>query len=306
MTVARSDRSDIRVTGWVGRLPAGIRPYLLLSRLDRPIGWWLLLLPCWWSLALASPRPLDWTVLWYGFLFWLGAVVMRGAGCTYNDIVDQDIDAKVARTATRPLPSGAVDVMQAAVWMGLQALVGLIVLLQFNWLTVGIGAASLVLVAIYPFMKRITWWPQLFLGLAFNWGAILGWTAATGALDWTIVPLYLAGICWTLGYDTVYAHQDIDDDTLIGVRSTARRFGSRSRVWIAGFFVAMALLLGAAGQVTGAGWPWYVGCGIATLMLAWQTATVRLADPHSCLAAFRFHRWVGLVITAGALASGSV
>jgi 4-hydroxybenzoate polyprenyltransferase len=306
MTIARSERSDIRASGWVAALPGHLRPYALLSRLDRPIGWQLLLPPCWWSLALAAPRPLDWTLLWYGFLFWLGAVAMRGAGCTYNDIVDQDIDAKVARTATRPIPSGAVDTMGAAVWMGIQALVGLIVLLQFNWLTVGLGAASLALVAIYPFMKRVTWWPQLFLGLAFNWGAILGWTAATGSLDWPILPLYLAGICWTLGYDTVYAHQDIDDDILIGVKSTARRFGGRSRIWIAGFFAAMVVLLVVTGIVAGAGWPWYAVCGVAALMLGWQIATVRLADPRSCLAAFKFHRWIGLVITLGALLSGTI
>ncbi|MGF1626606.1 MAG: 4-hydroxybenzoate octaprenyltransferase [Alphaproteobacteria bacterium] len=304
MTIARSDRSDIQATGWVAALPRQALPYVLLSRLDRPIGWWLLLLPCWWSLGLAS--PLDWKLLWHGALFWLGAVAMRGAGCTYNDIVDREFDAKVARTATRPIPSGAVSVGQAAAWMVAQALVGLVVLLQFNWLTVGIGAASLALVAIYPFMKRVTWWPQVFLGLAFNWGAILGWTAATGGLDWAILPLYVAGICWTLGYDTIYAHQDIDDDILIGVRSTARRFGSRSRVWIGGFYVAMAVLLGLAGQLAGAGWPWYAACGAATLMLAWQIATVRLADPRQCLAAFKFHRWVGLVIALGAVGSGAL
>jgi 4-hydroxybenzoate polyprenyltransferase len=187
-----SDRSDIRATGLVALLPAGLRPYAHLSRLDRPIGWWLLLLPCWWALALAWPRPLDWTFVWYAALFWIGAVAMRGAGCTYNDIVDRDFDARVARTATRPIPSGQVSVAQATAWMVAQALVGLAVLLQFNWLTVGLGAASLGLVAIYPFMKRVTWWPQAFLGLAFNWGAIVGWTAATGSLDWAILPLYLA------------------------------------------------------------------------------------------------------------------
>ena len=306
MTIARSDRSDIRATGWVAALPKAVRPYVLMSRLDRPIGWHLLLMPCWWALALASPRPLDWTFIWYAFLFWLGAVVMRGAGCTYNDIVDRDFDAKVARTATRPIPSGAVSVGQAWVWLVAQALIGLVVLLQFNWLTVGLGTASLVLVAIYPFMKRVTWWPQVFLGLAFNWGAIVGWTAATGGVDWAIVPLYLAGICWTLGYDTIYAHQDIDDDILIGVKSTARRFGRHSRIWIAGFFVAMALLLGFVGQLADAQWPWFAGCGLATLALAWQVATIRLHDPRACLAGFKFHRWVGLIVAVGAVLSGTL
>lgn len=306
MTLARGERSDIRTTGLIALLPAGLRPYALLSRLDRPIGWWLLLLPCWWALALAWPRPLDWTFVWYGFLFWLGAVVMRGAGCTYNDIVDREFDAQVARTATRPIPSGQVDVLMAAVWMGAQLLVGFLVLVQFNQMTLWVGAASLGLVAIYPFMKRVTWWPQVFLGLAFNWGAIIGWTAATGSVDWAIAPLYLAGICWTLGYDTIYAHQDIDDDILIGVRSTARRFGKQSRIWIGGFYVAMSLLLGAVGHLAGAEWPWFAGCGIATLLLAWQIATVRLADPRACLAAFKFHRWIGLVITLGAILSGTL
>ncbi|MEZ5669790.1 MAG: 4-hydroxybenzoate octaprenyltransferase [Alphaproteobacteria bacterium] len=287
MTVAQSDSSDIRTTGPIGLLPAALRPYAVLSRLDRPIGWRLLLPPCWWALALAWPRPLDWTFLWYAFLFWLGAVAMRGAGCTYNDIVDRDIDARVARTATRPIPSGQVGVRQAAAWAGLQALVGLAVLLQFNGLTVGLGAASLLLVAIYPFMKRVTWWPQVFLRLAFNWGAIVGWTAATGGLDWPILPLYLAGILWTLGYDTIYAHQDIEDDILIGVRSTARRFGRHSRTWIGGFFVAMMALLWLTGRTAGADWPWFAGCGLAALMLAWQINTVRLHDPVSCLKAFR-------------------
>ena len=298
--------SDIRASGLVAVLPAGLRPYAHLSRLDRPIGWRLLLPPCWWALALAYPRPLDWTFLWYAALFLVGAVAMRGAGCTYNDIVDRDIDAKVARTATRPIPSGQVSVRRAAGWMAVQGLVGLAVLLQFNWLTVGLGAASLGLVAIYPFMKRVTWWPQAFLGLAFNWGAIVGWTAATGTLDWAILPLYLAGIAWTLGYDTVYAHQDIEDDQLIGVRSTARLFGRSSLAWIGGFFAAMLVLLAVVGHVAEAEWPWFAGCGLAALMLAWQVRTVRLADPHSCLRAFKFHRWVGWVIVLGAVLSGTI
>ena len=306
MTIVQPENSDIRTGGWVAVLPSAVRPYALLSRLDRPIGWWLLLLPCWWSLALAWPRPLDWSFVWHVVLFWLGAVVMRGAGCTYNDIVDREFDAQVARTAMRPIPSGQVDVIAAAVWMGVQASIGFVILLQFNWLTVAIGAASLVLVAIYPFMKRVTWWPQVFLGLAFNWGAIIGWTAATGTLDWPILPLYAAGILWTLGYDTIYAHQDIDDDILIGVRSTARRFGASSRLWIGGFFVAMMLMLWVVGLSAGTTWPWAAGCGVAALMLAWQVWSVRLANPKQCLSAFKMHRWIGLVIALGAASSGSL
>ncbi len=214
---------------WVERLlspPA--RPYARLARLERPIGWWLLLIPCWWSSALASdslgltpnPRHLA--------LFVVGAIAMRGAGCTYNDIVDRDLDAAVARTRTRPIPSGQVSVQAAVLFLVLEALIGLFVLTQFNNFTIGLGVASMVVVAVYPFLKRVTWWPQVGLGLAFSWGALMGWSAIYGSLGWAPLLLYAGAILWTTGYDTIYAHQDKEDDALIGVRSTARLFGENS------------------------------------------------------------------------------
>ena len=221
--------TDMPAHGFVDRvLPAPLRPYAKLMRLDRPIGTWLLLWPCWWSLVFALDRApatgAEWLRLaWLYILFGVGAVVMRGAGCTYNDIVDRDFDAKVERTRTRPIPSGQVSVKGAIGFLLLQLLVGLAILLQFNWFAVGVGALSLVLIFTYPLMKRITYWPQFVLGLAFNWGALLGWAAVTGTLGWAPALLYIGGIAWTLGYDTIYAHQDKEDDILIGVKSTALR-----------------------------------------------------------------------------------
>jgi 4-hydroxybenzoate polyprenyltransferase len=216
---------------WVDRwLPEAWKPYARMARLDRPIGWWLLLWPCWWSAALAAaalgrayPDP------WHLVLFLIGAVAMRGAGCTYNDIVDRDIDAEVARTRSRPIPSGQVSVRSAKLFLLAQALVGLAVLLQFNRFAIFLGIASLLTVAVYPFLKRVTDWPQLGLGIAFSWGALMGWAAAFGSLALSPVLLYLGGIAWTIGYDTIYAHQDKEDDALVGVRSTARLFGARTR-----------------------------------------------------------------------------
>ena len=221
---------DIPVGNWIDRwVPAPVRPYLRLMRLDRPIGTWLLLLPAWWSLALAAPR---WPDLGLMALFALGAVVMRGAGCTVNDIADHKFDAQVARTAARPIPSGAVSVLQALCFLGLQLGIGLAILLCLNGAALAWGAASLLLVIPYPFMKRITWWPQAWLGLTFNWGALLGWVAVTGRLDAAPLALYAAGLFWTLGYDTIYAHQDKEDDILIGVKSTALRLGAATPAWL--------------------------------------------------------------------------
>ena len=234
---------------WVDRLaPAATRPYLRLSRADRPIGTWLLLLPCWWGLALAmlwdqSPR---WGDLWIFIACGLGAWLMRGAGCTWNDITDRDIDGSVERTRSRPIPSGQVSIKQAVAYMGAQALVAFVILLTFNWAAIGLGFLSLLPVAVYPFAKRFTWWPQVFLGLAFNWGALLAWTAHTGALHWAPVILYLAGICWTVFYDTIYAHQDAEDVALIGVKSTARLFGNQSPRRLRQFLVATLVLLAVA------------------------------------------------------------
>ena len=286
--------------------PAGVRPYLRLMRLDRPIGTWLLLWPCWWSIALAAlasgaayPDP------WLIALFGIGAVVMRGAGCTYNDIVDRDFDMRVARTRSRPIPSGQISVAQAWAFAIALSLIGLIILLQFNLFAIAVGVASLAIVAIYPFMKRITWWPQFFLGLAFNWGALLGWAAVRGSLDWAPVILYLAGIFWTLGYDTIYAHQDKEDDALIGVKSTARRLGTATRPWLVIFYVLTTLLIGWAGYLAGGGIVFFVGLGLGALHLAWQVATLDIDDPERCLKLFRANRDYGLIVFAAIVADAA-
>ncbi len=291
---------------WVDRLaPGWSRPYLRLSRADRPIGTWLLLLPCWWGVALAAaadPAGAGWRDLWIAFACAIGAFLMRGAGCTWNDITDRDIDAAVARTRSRPIPSGQVSAKQAAVWMALQALIAFGVLLTFNAAAIGLGVASLVLVAIYPFAKRFTWWPQIFLGLAFNWGALLAWTAHTGSLGWPAVLLYLSGISWTLFYDTIYAHQDKEDDALIGVKSTARLFAQNTKPWLRGFLMASVALMGLAvivalvdrgnilalvvalAGVWGFGWH-----------LAWQLHKLDIDNPSVCLSLFRGNRDTGLI-----------
>ena len=230
MTPPDSTVADARKGNWVDAYaPAWTRPYLRLSRADRPIGTWLLLLPGWWSISMAAPAGSA-PDLWMMLLFGIGALAMRGAGCTFNDLVDRDFDGRVERTRSRPLPSGQVTPGQARIWLVVQALIGLAVLLQMGSLAILLGVASLGLIAIYPFMKRVTWWPQFFLGLAFNWGALMGEAAVAGRVSAAAIALYLAGILWTLGYDTVYAHQDKEDDALIGVKSTARLFGTRSRV----------------------------------------------------------------------------
>ncbi|MGK9165663.1 4-hydroxybenzoate octaprenyltransferase [Inquilinus limosus] len=297
--------SDIRAESWLIRwAPPGVRPYLTLARLDRPIGTWLLLYPCWWGLAMA-PRPagFGWTDLWYAALFGIGALVMRGAGCTVNDILDRDFDARVARTRTRPIPSGAVSPTQAVLFLIAQLLLGFLVLIQFNSTTVGLGVASLVLVFTYPLMKRITWWPQAFLGLAFNWGALVGWTAVTSELALPSLLLYAAGICWTLGYDTVYALQDIEDDARIGIKSTARLFGAAARRWVAGFYALTVLGIGAAGLSAGlAPLPFLLLLAAGAAQLAWQVATLATDRPADCLVKFKSNRWFGLLVLAGLLA----
>jgi len=299
---------------WVDRLaPAPTRPYLRLSRADRPIGTWLLLLPCWWGVALAAaaqgPRLWD---LWIVLGCAIGAFLMRGAGCTWNDITDRDIDGAVARTRSRPIPSGQVTVRQAAIWMAAQAGVAAAILFTFNPATIGLGVASLALVAIYPFAKRFTWWPQVFLGLAFNWGALLAWTAHTGAVALPSVALYAAGIAWTLFYDTIYAHQDREDDALIGVKSTARLFGTATVPWLRGFLVVSVLMMtlavvtalvqagaGPLKLVIALGGVWAFGWH-----LAWQLGRLDIDDPARCLALFRSNRDAGLLpalFLAGAL-----
>ena len=307
MQTSSSDRpgrvADAARFNWVDSFaPDWLKPYARLARWDRPIGFWLLFWPCAWALAMAPGPWLDW---WHLVLMFVGAVLMRGAGCTFNDIVDTDIDMKVARTRSRPIPSGATTRRKATVFMMAQALLGLVVLLQFNALTIGLGIASLVLVAIYPFMKRVTWWPQLFLGLAFSYGAIVGWTAETGALGLTPLLLYAGSICWVIAYDTIYALQDIEDDALIGVKSTARLFGDRARL-ITGLFYAAALLLWiAAGLTAGLGLGFVIGMVVPGAILAWQIATLDISATANAYVRFHSNQWVGvaftLVILAGKL-----
>src|SRR4051794_36582272 len=291
------DPSDIRQTDWVGRfLPVWSRPYARLARLDRPIGTWLLLFPGWWGIALAADGTPDPVLL---LLFAIGAVVMRGAGCTLNDIADRHFDAQVARTRLRPLPSGAVSVRQAAIFLLVQLAVGAVVLFSLNRTSILLGCAVLMLIGTYPFMKRVTYWPQVFLGLNFNWGALLGWTAVTGAVGVASLLLYLGGVFWTVGYDTIYAHQDKEDDVLIGVKSSAIALGPQTRPWLFAFYGAALLLWGAAGHATGLGMPFWAGLIAAALQLAWQAARVTIDDPHDCLAKFRSNRTVGWLVLAG-------
>ena len=292
--------SDAARGNWVDRAaPPRARPFLRLSRADRPVGTWLLLIPCWWSVALAAastgPRPFD---VWIAAGCAMGAVLMRGAGCTWNDVADRHIDGSVARTRSRPIPSGQVTVRGALAWMACQAALAAIVLLTFPPAAIALGVLSLLPVAIYPFAKRFTWWPQAFLGIAFNWGALLAWAAHTGSLSAAPVLLYLGGIAWTLFYDTIYAYQDIEDDALIGVRSTARRFGSRPAPWLAGFAVATVGLIAAAVSVTLPGAQAAVALiGVALLgaHLAWQLRRLDPADPAACLRLFRTNRDAGLI-----------
>jgi 4-hydroxybenzoate polyprenyltransferase len=289
--------SNINPTAWLLRhLPIPLRPYARLMRLDKPIGTWLLLIPCWWSVALAQPGV---TGLWPAFLFALGAVVMRGAGCVVNDIYDRKLDAEVVRTAARPLASGEIKLWQAVVFIIVLLLIGFGILLLFNRFTVITGITSLALVFTYPLMKRITWWPQLFLGLTFNWGALLGWAAVEGSLGLPAILLYAAGVFWTLGYDTIYAHQDKRDDARIGIKSTALLFDERSRPWVALFYALALFLLGLAGRTTGLGHGFYALLIIAAGFAAVELAKWRMDDPDNCLRRFRHNRDIGLIILAG-------
>jgi 4-hydroxybenzoate polyprenyltransferase len=286
---------------WVDRYaPVRARAYLRLARLDRPIGSWLLLLPCWWSAALAAidaHRPIP--NLWHGALFFVGAFAMRGAGCTWNDIVDRDLDARVERTRSRPIPSGQVSVRQAAAFLIAQALVGLLVLLQFNPFAIATGIASLAIVAIYPFMKRYTYWPQIVLGLAFSWGALMGWAAAFGRLDAPALLLYAGTISWVIGYDTIYAHQDREDDALIGVKSTALLFGNRTKPMLGIFYGLAVILIGAAGLTVHAGVAFALGLAAFAGHLGWQIWRLNIDDPDLCLMLFRSDRDAALILLAG-------
>jgi 4-hydroxybenzoate polyprenyltransferase len=294
-----SDATD----NWVDtRAPLWSRPYLRLSRLDRPIGSWLLLLPCWWSAALAAGTGHDIGRLpVIVVLFLIGAFAMRGAGCTWNDITDRDLDARVERTRSRPIPAGQVSVAQAAGFLVLQALVGLIVLLQFNRFAIVTGIASLLIVAVYPFMKRITYWPQIVLGLAFSWGALMGFAVTFGRIDATALALYAGSIAWVIGYDTIYAHQDAEDDALIGIKSTALLFGARTRPALMVFYGLAVVLIGVALALAGAGWLAWLGLAAFAAHLIWQIETLEIGDPKLCLRIFKSNRNAGLVLFAGLL-----
>jgi 4-hydroxybenzoate polyprenyltransferase len=294
--------SDIRGDHWSLRLaPESARPYLRLIRFDRPIGTWLLLFPCWWSLTLAAAVAGTWPDWRLVLLFAVGALVMRSAGCTVNDLADRDYDAKVARTATRPIPSRQITPRQALVFLVMELLAGLLVLVQLNGFAILLGLAALPLVFAYPFMKRFTYWPQAWLGLTFNWGALVGWAAVTGGLAWPPVLLYAAGLCWTLGYDTIYAHQDKEDDALIGVKSTALKLGARTRPWLAGFYGAAVALLAAAGLAAGLGWPLLLAVAAVAAHFAWQVSGLDTDDPKDCLRRFKSNRFVGWILLAGLL-----
>lgn len=304
MTSANQGVADAPRSNWVDRFaPAWLKPYARLARWDRPIGWWLLYLPCLWSATLAANalgQPIP--NLWHLFLFWVGAVAMRGAGCTYNDLVDREIDASVARTASRPLPSGQVSVVGAKLFLLLQVLLGLVVLLQFNFFTIWLGMASLVVVATYPFMKRITDWPQFVLGLAFSWGALVGWSALTGGLSFAAICLYLGGILWTIGYDTIYAHQDKEDDAVVGVRSTALLFGGATRYWLIAFYGGATLLFGLGFILADTGLFAFAGLLAGLLHLAWQAIRLDIDDADDCLRLFKSNRTYGLILFIGLLA----
>ena len=295
--------TDAVKDNWVDRLaPAASRPYLRLSRADRPIGTWLLYIPCIWGVLLAALHDGNlqiwdaWLILASG----AGAWLMRGAGCSWNDITDRHFDAQVARTRSRPIPSGQVTVRSAVVWMAAQALTAFCILLTFGPMAIAIGIASLGFVAIYPFAKRFTWWPQVFLGLAFNWGALLGWVAHTGKLEWPALILYLSGISWTLFYDTIYAHQDTKDDALIGVKSTARLFGQNSPRWLSLFLGLAVSLMGIAiwianpSNVLGL-WVALLGPLSFGLHMAWQLSNLDINHSGILLTLFRTNRETGLL-----------
>lgn len=279
--------------------PAALLPYLRLARVDRPIGFWLLAIPCFWSVALASRSiGADYPDPWLLLLFAIGAIVMRAAGCTYNDILDKDLDAQVARTRARPLPSGQVTRRGAIVFMLALCLIGLLVLLSFNDFTVWLGLGVIPIVALYPLVKRFSYWPQAVLGLAFNWGALMGYAAVLGRLEWPAFILYAGAIAWTIGYDTIYAHQDREDDALIGLKSTALKFGRATKAWLAGLYGLAWVGITVAGVLSGAEIVFLLGMGAAGAHLLWQVATLDIDDPENCLKHFRSNRDFGAIVFA--------
>jgi 4-hydroxybenzoate polyprenyltransferase len=293
--------TDIDPQHWSLRyLPPWMRPYGRLARWDRPIGIWLLLFPCWWSVALAAAPHWDNMVGWMA-LFAVGALAMRGAGCTWNDIVDRKIDAQVERTRGRPLPSGELKLHHALIWMALQLAVAAAILFKLNKFAGGVALASLLLVAIYPTMKRLTSWPQVVLGLAFNWGALVGYAAITGTLSWATVALYAGGVAWTLVYDTIYAMQDQRDDAVIGVRSTARRFADAPRRWVSLFAVLAVAAWALAAPLGRLGLLYDAGLIVIALHFGWQIAFLKPHDQADCLAKFKANAHVGILLTAAVI-----
>jgi 4-hydroxybenzoate polyprenyltransferase len=297
--------SDIPRGNWVDRwLPSIARPYARLARFDRPIGTWLLLFPCWWSLALAIE---DWKDmmgnLWLFILFGIGAMVMRGAGCCLNDIADRNLDSGVARTKDRPIPSGIINVKQATYFMLALGTLGLIVLLQFNNFAVMLGATSLILIVIYPLCKRFTYWPQFILGLTFNWGALLGWAAVRGDIQTPAILLYIGGIFWTLGYDTIYAIQDKNDDAIVGIKSTALALGKKVHSWLFMFYSLAILFMGLGGWLINLSWPFYIGLFSAGTQAVWQVKKLLPHSPNDCLAKFKSNRLFSWLFLSGIIIS---
>lgn len=296
--------ADAAPSNWVDRYaPRSIAPYLRLGRFDRPIGTWLLLFPCWWAQTLAemgsgAPHP----NLTYLTLFAIGAVAMRAAGCAYNDYVDRDIDGQVQRTANRPIPSGQVSPAAALVFVLLASLVGLAVLLRFNTFTIWLTISSLAIVIAYPFAKRLTSYPQLVLGLAFNWGALVGWAAIKGDIEWPAIALYMGCVLWTIGYDTIYAHQDREDDALLGIGSTALRFGENTVSYVGALYGAGVVMWLIAGALAGAHLIYFLALTLVFLQMSWQVATLDTSDPANCLRRFRSNRDVGIAVFLGLVA----
>ena len=295
--------ADARPDNWVDRFaPAFMKPYLKLARFDRPIGAWLLLFPCWWGQGLAELQAGHEALnLWYLLLFAIGAFVMRGAGCTWNDIIDRDYDARVARTALRPIPSGQVTARQAFLFAICLSLSGFLVLIQFNIFTIWLGIASLGLVAVYPFSKRFTYWPQIVLGLTFNWGALVGWAAIHGEFSLVSLLLYAGCVCWTIGYDTIYAHQDKEDDALLGLKSTALHFGAHTQYWLILFYGASIALWLAAALIAGADPLLYLAIIVISGHFVWQIITLDTENSGNCLARFKSNSTVGWLFFLGLL-----
>lgn len=298
--------TDINRTHWILRLlPAWMRPYGRLARWDRPIGTWLLLFPCWWALAFSAPLTRTHgagALAWLMLLFAIGAGAMRGVGCTWNDFLDRDVDARVERTRNRPLPAGEATVRQALVWLVVQAAIGAVILFSFSPFAIMVGLASLLVVAVYPLMKRVTSWPQVVLGLAFNWGALLGWAVTQDRIAAASIALYLGGVAWTLVYDTIYAMQDQRDDAIVGVRSTARRFQAHPQIWLTVFAVLTVIGFGLTGWLTDIGALYYVALAAVAAHLTWQIATMKPHDPADCLHKFRANRFIGWLLLAGIIA----